>query len=101
MIADGFRYKTDLVIDYIKNNPDGNEIPKELLDKYRGEKNINIQTPLMIAVMCNNVNYVKQLIPYDVGVIDEFNISALEYAMEYCSRNKEIIELLSEYEQSI
>lgn len=100
MIADKYRFRTDSILHYISENPDGDQIPIELIDQYRGEKNLQIQTPLMRAVMANNVNYVKQLLIYDVGNIDENDKTALDYAIEYKNKNKSIIYMLNEYEKT-
>ena len=85
------------VFNYIINYPNGEYIPYEILSNYVGETNLHNQTPLMLATVINNFNYVKQLINMDIGKIDDFNISALDYAQKY-KVNNSIISLLSEYE---
>ena len=87
------------VYNYIIHNPVEKFIPKELLSDYVGEINYSAQTPLMLSAIINNENYVKQLIPYDVGKLDENDKSALDYAYEFNSDPK-IIDLLEQYEYS-
>jgi ankyrin repeat protein len=99
MITDKFRYKENTILNYIKEHPDGVKIPDELLAAYRGEKDINIQTPLMYAVLRNNVDYVSQMLLHDVGVLDEDSKSALDHARAVRDKNNKIIELLSQYEE--
>lgn len=85
------------VFNYILHNPNGTSIPTQLLNEYVGETNYSAQTPLMLATIINNLNYVKQLITYDIGKIDEYDKSALDYAYEF-SVQPDIIDLLEQYE---
>ena len=82
---------------YIINNPIGERIPPPLLREYIGETNYSGQTPLMFAAAIDNLNYVKQLIQYDVGSLDEFGKSALDYACEF-NAAPTIIDLLEQFE---
>lgn len=68
-----------------------------LLINYNGETNYSGQTPLMIATCLNNLFYVQQLIRYDIGKIDEFDKSALDYAYEF-NVDPKIIDLLEQFE---
>ena len=91
-------YKLNLpVFSYIIHDPIGDKIPPNLLLNYMGETNYSGQTPLMFAAAIDNVNYVKQLIRYDIGCIDEFGKSALDYAYEFKSIPV-IIDILEQFE---
>lgn len=75
-------FKKDCMFKFIHDNPTASEIPDDYLNTYITEYNYNGQTPLMYAVILNNVNLVKALLKFDVGKMDEFNKSALDYANE-------------------
>lgn len=85
------------VFKFIMQHPNAQFIPRDLLNMYIGSFNISNQTPLMLAAAVSNVNFVRQLIPVDVGMLDDFGKSALDYAREFNS-SADIIDLLSEYE---
>ena len=85
------------VFKFIMQHPTAQFIPRDLLYMYIGSFNFSNQTPLMLAAVISNVNFVRQLIPVDVGMLDDFGKSALDYAREFNS-SAEIIDLLSEYE---
>ena len=85
------------VFDWILHNPFLQRIPDILLKDYVGETNYSAQTPLMLSTVLNNINYVQQLITFDVGKLDESDKSALDYAYEFNS-SPEIVELLEQYE---
>ena len=87
------------IFTYILYNPTNTQIPIQLLKNYTVETNYSAQTPLMLAAVVNNFNYVQQLIQFDIGKIDEYNKSALDYAIEFQSSD-EIIDLLSQFELS-
>jgi ankyrin repeat protein len=70
-----------------------NDLPLNDLNDYITEYNLNHQTPLMYASYLNKLDYVQQLIPYDVCRIDDFNKTALDYAID-----ESIRELLAQYE---
>ena len=87
------------VFKFIINNPNADFIPSELLNTYNGEFNLSSQTPLMLASIIGNVNFVKQLIRIDIGHLDVFNKCALDYANEFDS-SQEVKNILEEYELS-
>ena len=70
---------------------------RPLLTNYYDETNFSGQTPLMLSVIINNFSYVRQLINYDIGKLDEFDKSALDYAYEF-NVDKRIINLLEQFE---
>ena len=51
----------------------------------------------MFAAAIDNLNYVTQLIQYDVGRLDEFGKSALDYAYEF-NAAPAIVDLLEQFE---
>ena len=69
----------------------------ELLRNYASETNYSGQTPLMISACLNNTFYVQQLIKFDVGKLDDYDKSALDYAYEF-NANPTIIDILEQYE---
>ena len=85
------------VFKFIMHNPKAEFIPRELLYDYVGSFNISNQTPLMLSAAISNITFVRQLLPVDIGVLDDFGKSALDYAKEF-SASAEVVELLSEYE---
>ena len=103
-------FKKDSMFKYINDNPKSTLIPKKYTDNYVTEFNYNSQTPLMYSVLINNVNFVKTLLKFDVGKVDDFNKSALDYAYEFYNQQFEnlndlelkslrnIIQILEEYE---
>lgn len=102
-------FKKDCVFKYIHDNPKSTSIPTNYLNTYVTEFNYNGQTPLMYSALINNLSFVKTLLKYDVGKVDDFNKSALDYAYEFnkrsenlnCSELKSlqsIIQILEEYE---
>ena len=102
-------FKKDSVFKYIHDNPKSTLIPTNYLDTYVTEFNYNDQTPLMYSVLINNLSFVKTLLKYDVGKVDDFNKSALDYAYEFNNRSENlncselkslqnIIQILEEYE---
>lgn len=54
-------------------------------------------TPLMVAVLLNNYNYVSELLIYNVGKVDTYKNTALDYAI-ISHADARIIELLKEFE---
>lgn len=60
------------------------------------ENNFNWQNGIMFAAFLGDLQAVKLLIK-EVGELDSFNMSALDYAK--LSGNQELIQYLSEYEQ--
>lgn len=54
-------------------------------------------TPLMVAVLLNNYNYASELLIYNVGKVDTYKNTALDYAM-ITHADARIIELLKEFE---
>jgi hypothetical protein len=50
------------------------------LSEYITEYNLAHQTPLMYASLLDRIEYVRQLLPYDVGRIDDYEKNALDYA---------------------
>lgn len=93
-------YNVDLpVFKFIMNNPTSPFIPRELLENCVGETNYHHQTPLMLSVIIGNLNFIKQLIYYDIGKLDDYDKSALEYAYEF-NASKDIIDILEEFEYS-
>lgn len=60
------------------------------------ENNFNWQNGIMFAAFLGDLQAVKLLIK-EVGELDSFNMSALDYAK--LSANQELIQYLSEYEQ--
>ena len=105
-------FKKNCMFKFIYENQNANDIPIEYYDKYVTEYNYHNQTPLMYATVLNNLNLVKILVGNDVGRIDAFNKSALDYAHEthlkliqtlpvdneQINSILKIIELISEYE---
>ena len=91
-------FPRDCVFKYIHYNKDGESIPETYMSEYVTEYNLNRQTPLMYSIVIGNINYVKQLLLYDIGKIDDFGRCALDYAYKY--GNQHIIDLVSEYELS-
>lgn len=102
-------FKKDSIFKYIHDNPKSTLIPTSYMDSYVTEFNYNGQTPLMYSVLINNLMFVKTLLRHDVGKVDDFNKSALDYAYEFnkqpgnlnCSELKSlhsIIQTLEEYE---
>lgn len=85
------------VFEFIMQHHKSTFIPRELLFDYVGSFNFSNQTPLMLAAAISNLTFVQQLIPVDVGMLDDFGKSALDYAKEF-KASDEVIELLSEYE---
>ena len=51
----------------------------------------------MIAACLNNLFYVQQLLRFDVGKLDDYDKSALDYAYEF-NADLQIIDLLEQYE---
>lgn len=98
--TDETNFKIDNMFKYIHDNPNGINIPDEYISNYTTEVNYNGQTPLMYATYIDNINYVKILLKHDVGKVDDFNKSALDYAYERKQHvnNDEIIDLLEQYE---
>lgn len=112
--TDKTTFKKDCMFKFIHDNPRSTSIPDKYLNGYVTEYNYNGQTPLMYAVILNNVDLVKLLLKHDVGKMDEFNKSALDYANETFHKLKamnesekitpeiysinHIINILSEYE---
>jgi hypothetical protein len=103
-------FKKNSMFKYINENQKSTLIPNEIIDGYMGEYNYNGQTPLMYSVLINNINFVKILLKFDVGRMDDYNKSALDYANElYIEESKNmneveieslqnIIQILEEYE---
>lgn len=91
-------FSRDCVFKYMYENKQSEQIPDNLISEYVTEYNLNRQTPLMYAIVINNINFVRQLLLKDIGKIDDFNKCALDYAVKY--GNPEIINLVSEYELS-
>lgn len=89
-------YHGKTMFNFIDTHREEQSIPTSLLSNYVTELNYNYQTPLMLAIMLGNIEFVKQLCVYDCGVVDEFNKCALDYAKEL--NNDVIVEILSEYE---
>lgn len=89
-------FKKDTIFKFIHDNKTSETIPDSYMNNYTTEINFNNQTPLMYSVCVNNFNFVKILLKYDVGKVDDFNKSALDYAYEV--GNELIIELLEQYE---
>ena len=85
------------IFQFIIENPHASRIPSSLISNYMGETNLNNQTALMLAVIISNEVFVRQLLPIDVGQLDDYNKSALDYAYMY-NVSKTIIDLLEEYE---
>ena len=85
------------IFKFIIHNPTAPFIPSELIHSCVGETNYKHQTPLMLSVVIGNFNFVKQLIYYDIGKLDDYEKSALDYAYEN-HVSQEIIDLLEEYE---
>ena len=85
------------IFQFIINNPMAERIPSNLLSNCITETNYLHQTPLMLSVIIGNINFVRQLIPIDIGKIDDDDHTALDYAYEYHASN-DIINLLEEYE---
>ena len=82
---------------YIYQNPDADSIPEELIMNYTGERNFVGQTPLMYAVKIGNINFIRQLLEFDICKLDDDYKSALDYAYQFNASN-DIIALLEEYE---
>ena len=98
ILTNGKLFKINVpLFSFIIQNPLLTQIPSRLLSNYIGETNYSGQTPLMLSVIIDNIQYVKQLIKYDIGKIDEFDKSALDYAYEF-NVSQEIIDLLEQYE---
>jgi len=76
-------FYNDSMFKYIYEHKDMTTVPDDVIDGYITDYNFNRQTPLMYAVVLNNFDLVKQLLPYDVGNIDDFGNSALAYAYKY------------------
>ena len=93
---DETKFKKDDIFKFIHDNPTETVIPDIYLKNYTTEINFTNQTPLMYSVYVNNIHFVKILLKYDVGKVDDFNKSALDYA--YDVGNESIIELLEQYE---
>ena len=102
-------FKRDSIFKYIHDNPKSTSIPMKYIDNYITEFNYNGQTPLMYSVLINNLNFAKTLLKYDIGKVDDFNKSALDYAYELNAQSKhfsseelkslhDIIQMLEEYE---
>lgn len=85
------------IFQFIIENPRASHIPSSLISNYMGETNLKKQTALMLAVFISNEVFVRQLLPIDVGQLDDYNKSALDYAMMF-NASKTIIDLLEEYE---
>ena len=85
------------IFNFIIHNSKANHIPRELLNDYVGSFNLSNQTPLMLSAALSNLNFVLQLLPVDVGILDTFGKSALDYAKQFNASN-EVIQILSEYE---
>lgn len=85
------------IFQFIIENPHASHIPSSLISNYMGETNLKKQTALMLAVFISNEVFVRQLLPIDVGQLDDYNKSALDYAMMF-NASKTIIDLLEEYE---
>ena len=98
------------IFQFIIENPHASRIPSSLISNYMGETNLNNQTALMLAVIISNEVFVRQLLPIDVGQLDDYNKSALDYAYEFYNQQFEnlndlelkalcnIIQMLEEYE---
>lgn len=85
------------IFQFIIENPHASHIPSSLISNYMGETNLKKQTALMLAVFISNEVFVRQLLPIDVGQLDDYNKSALDYAIMF-NASKTIIDLLEEYE---
>ena len=85
------------IFQFIIENPHAPRIPSSLISNYTGETNLKRQTALMLAVSISNEIFVRQLLPIDVGQLDDYNKSALDYAIMF-NVSKIIIDLLEEYE---
>ena len=85
------------VFQFIIENPHASHIPSSLVSNYMGETNLKKQTALMLAASISNEIFVRQLLPTDIGQLDDYNRSALDYAYLFNS-SKAIIDLLEEYE---
>ena len=85
------------IFKYIYQNPSSSSVPDNLMNNYTGEQNFVGQTPLMYAVKLGNINYIRQLLRYDICKLDDAYKSALDYAHEFDASN-DIITLLEEYE---
>ena len=72
------------------------EVVKEYKNKNYIERNLNHQTPLMLAARLNNFEIVKLLLNECCQIDDDDNV-ALDFALKYTS-NKDLIEVLEEYE---
>lgn len=70
---------------------DINYIPQQMLDDYVTELNYNYQTPLMYAVVTENIHAVQQLLIHDVGIVDDFNMCALDYAKEHLQQLEALV----------
>lgn len=89
--------KETVMFEYLYENQKSSHIPVELLLNYTGERNLNNQTPLMYATKLNNINFINELLQYDIGALDDDNNSALDYAILFKS-SPEIIAILEEFE---
>lgn len=82
---------------YIYQNPNVDSIPEEIIMNYTGERNFVGQTPLMYAVKIGNINFIRQLLEFDICKLDDEYKSALDYAYQFNASN-DIVTLLEEYE---
>lgn len=77
---DTFEFYNRPIFKFMHDNPASNELPHNIMSEYVTELNYNYQTPLMYAVILKNKSLVDQLVIYDVGNIDSFGNSAIDYA---------------------
>jgi len=76
---------------------DNSKIKNYLKSKYI-DKNITLQTGLMLSAYIGNYEMVKLLINKEIGYVDLYDRSALFYAENALIKNDDIIKLLEEYE---
>ena len=89
--------KSSPLFHYMYNNRTATSLPVQIKKfQYISSENDKL-TPLMVAVVLNNIYFVNDLLIFNVGKIDTFSKSALKYAIK-TNADVKIIELLREYE---
>lgn len=89
--------KSSPLFHYMINNRDAKIIPTDVKRYHHIVSEDDKLTPLMIAVVLNNVYFVQELLLFNIGRMDTFHKSALMYANKI-NCGKVIIEMLREYE---
>lgn len=95
--------QNDNIFTYMLDSPHSPYIPRKYLTNYKTIFDHNGRTPLMYAVILNNIHFVQYLVQYDAGYVDNYGDTARSIACKLYKNNNciilhEIINILERYE---